>query len=141
MPLLHIVIADWETLREHARAIRWSVFIEEQQVPVELEWDNFDAPSWHAIAYDDAGMPVGTGRLLGDGHIGRMAVLKAARGSGVGGALLEALMEKARELGLPELILNAQTVAAPFYERFGFIAEGEEFLEAGILHRVMRRRT
>lgn len=141
MTSLHLVIADWETLREHARAIRWSVFIEEQQVPVELEWDEFDAPSWHAIAYDDAGTPVGTGRLLADGHIGRMAVMKAARGSGVGGAILEALMEKARELEYPELILNAQTVAAPFYERFGFVSEGEEFMEAGIPHRVMRRIT
>jgi predicted GNAT family N-acyltransferase len=80
-------LADWDSLREHARAVRYAVFVVEQRVPVELEWDEMDAVSWHAVAYDAAGNPIGTGRLLPDGHIGRMAVLKSSRGSGVGGAI------------------------------------------------------
>ncbi|MNT36829.1 putative N-acetyltransferase YjcF [compost metagenome] len=81
-----------------------------------------------------------TGRLLPDGHIGRMAVLKTARGTGVGALVLEALMEKAEQLGYPELVLNAQTHAAPFYAREGFAQVGEEFEEAGIPHIEMRKR-
>lgn len=135
-----IVIADWESLRKPARAIRFSVFIVEQRVPVELEWDEFDAVSLHAVAYGPTGEPLGTGRLLPDGHIGRMAVLQTARGLGVGSALLEALIGRAAGLGYPELILNAQTAAVPFYTRFGFAAEGDEFIEAGIPHRVMKRK-
>lgn len=134
-------LADWNALREHARAVRYDVFVVEQRVPVELEWDDMDAVSWHAVAYDVGGHPVGTGRLLPDGHIGRMAVLKSARGTGVGGAILEGLMAKAAALGYGELILNSQTVAMPFYARYGFVPEGEEFMEAGIPHRVMRRST
>lgn len=132
-------LADWDCLREHARAVRHAVFVVEQGVPVELEWDEFDAGSWHAVAYDAGGNPVGTGRLLPDGHIGRMAVLKPSRGAGVGGAILEGLMAKAAELGYGDLILNAQTAAIPFYARYGFLPEGTEFVEAGIPHRVMRR--
>jgi predicted GNAT family N-acyltransferase len=138
---LSIRIADWQTLREAARAVRYAVFVEEQGVPVELEWDDQDAVSWHAVAYDGGGNAIATGRLLPDGHIGRMAVLKSARGAGVGGAILNGLMAKAAELGLGELVLNAQTGALPFYARFGFVPEGDEFMEAGIPHRVMRRKT
>ncbi len=134
-----LVIAKWDEVREHARAIRRAVFIEEQGVPVELEWDEFDAVSWHALAHDVHGVPVATGRLLPDGHIGRMAVLRKSRGHGIGGTLLEGLMAKAAALGYTELILNAQTSAMPFYTRYGFIAEGDEFMEAGIPHRVMRK--
>ena len=141
MNAIALRLAAWDSLREPARAVRHAVFIVEQGVPVDLEWDEFDAVSWHAVAYDTEGIPVGTGRLLPDAHIGRMAVLRSARGTGVGGARLEGLMAKAVELGYGELILNAQTVAIPFYARFGFIPEGEEFMEAGIPHRVMRRRT
>jgi predicted GNAT family N-acyltransferase len=83
---------------------------------------------------------VATGRLLPDGHIGRMAVLKSARGTGMGAKVLDALMAKAAELGYPELILNAQTHAAPFYARVGFEQVGEEFEEAGIPHIEMRKR-
>lgn len=135
-----LVIADWETAREHARAVRWTVFVEEQGVPVELEWDEHDAVSWHAVAYDAEGHPVATGRLLPDGHIGRMAVLATSRGKGIGGMILEALMAKGCELGYGTFILNAQIIAMRFYERYGFIAEGAEFMEAGIPHRVMRKR-
>jgi predicted GNAT family N-acyltransferase len=78
--------------------------------------------------------PLGTGRLLPDGHIGRMAVLAAWRGKGVGTALLYHLLEAARQRGMSQLALNAQTSAVPFYRRFGFIPEGGEFVEAGIPH-------
>jgi len=115
------------------------VFVIEQGVPVELEWDEWDDECWHALAHDTAGRAVATGRLLPDGHIGRMAVRKEARGTGVGARVLEALIDKAQSLGYPELILNAQTHAMPFYSRAGFAAEGEEFEEAGIPHRTMRR--
>jgi predicted GNAT family N-acyltransferase len=139
MSPLSLRLADWDSLREHARAVRYAVFVVEQRVPVELEWDEMDAVSWHAVAYDSEGHAVGTGRLLPDGHIGRMAVLKSSRGTGVGGAILEGLVAKAAELGYGDLILNSQTVAIPFYARFGFVPEGAEFMEAGIAHRVMRK--
>ncbi|MGY3493213.1 MULTISPECIES: GNAT family N-acetyltransferase [unclassified Bradyrhizobium] len=135
-----VLVCPWEEARERSRAIRYSVFVEEQRVPVELEWDDMDASSWHAPAFADDGAPLATGRLLPDGHIGRMAVLKAARGTGVGARVLDALMAKAAELGYPELILNAQTHAEPFYARVGFERIGAEFEEAGIPHIEMRKR-
>ncbi|MGK0244471.1 MAG: putative GNAT family N-acyltransferase, partial [Pseudomonadota bacterium] len=79
-----VLICTWEDARERSGAIRYKVFVEEQGVPVELEWDEMDASSWHALAFTDDGTPVATGRLLPDGHIGRMAVLETARGTGVG---------------------------------------------------------
>ena len=136
---LKIELADWPQLREAATAIRHQVFVVEQQVPAEIELDEFDAVSLHALAHDAHGAAVGTGRLLPDGHIGRMAVLQHARGAGVGAALLRALMEAARARGQREVMLNAQTHAMPFYEHFGFVAHGEEFDDAGIAHRAMRR--
>ncbi len=136
---LKIELADWPQLREHASAIRYQVFVVEQRVPAEIELDEFDAVSLHALARDAHGAAVGTGRLLPDGHIGRMAVLDHARGTGVGTAVLLALMEAARARGEREVMLNAQTHAMAFYERFGFVAHGEEFDDAGIAHRAMRR--
>jgi predicted GNAT family N-acyltransferase len=130
---------DWETLRQDASAIRFEVFVDEQKVPAEIELDEMDALSLHAVAYDAAGVAIGTGRLLPDGHIGRMAVRKAGRGTGVGGAILSALMEKAQQRGHARVVLNAQTVAAPFYQRHGFAIDGAEFFEAGIAHVEMRR--
>lgn len=135
-----VLICTWEEARERAGAIRYSVFVEEQGVPVELECDDMDMSSWHALALTEHGTPVATGRLLPDGHIGRMAVLKMARGTGVGARVLDALMAKAAELGYPELILNAQTQAEPFYARAGFGRVGDEFEEAGIPHVEMRKR-
>src|SRR4051794_11442186 len=90
---------DWAALNQDAKIIRFEVFVEEQKVPAELEMDHMDAVCVHAVAYDAAGTPVGTGRLLPDGHIGRMAVRKIARGTGVGGALLKVLMDQARARG------------------------------------------
>lgn len=137
---INVRLLPWSEARDTARAIRYAVFVEEQGVPVELEWDEWDEPSWHAIAYDAHGVPVATGRLLPDGHIGRMAVLASARGTGIGARVLDALMAKAEELGYPELVLNAQSHAAPFYARVGFHQVGEPFEEAGIPHFEMRKR-
>ncbi len=136
---MQIDIGPWETLRDDARAIRYAVFVEEQGVPVELEWDEYDPVCLHAVARDAHGAPVATGRLLPDGHIGRMAVLARARGTGVGSAVLLALIERAQARGDASVVLNAQTHAAGFYERFGFAREGEEFIEADIAHVAMRR--
>ncbi|MFC0170366.1 GNAT family N-acetyltransferase [Pseudoduganella danionis] len=129
-----VTVGDWPSLKEQAQAIRMEVFVQEQQVPAELEMDQMDAVCIHAIAYDGAGVAVGTGRLLPDGHIGRMAVRKSARGTGVGGQLLQALMARAHARGDRVLALSAQTHAAPFYQRHGFVIEGDEFYEAGIAH-------
>ena len=124
----------WDILGTDAKAIRFEVFVTEQNVPAEIELDDMDAVCLHAVAYGADGVPIGTGRLLPDGHIGRMAVRKAARGSGVGGALLQALMAQARARGDRRVVLSAQTHAAPFYERHGFSIAGDEFYEAGIAH-------
>jgi predicted GNAT family N-acyltransferase len=137
---MKIELGDWDAMRDEARAIRYTVFVEEQCVPVELEWDDFDAQCVHAIARDAHGQAQATGRLLPDGHIGRMAVLAAARGQGVGSEVLLALMECARHRGDASVALNAQTHALAFYARHGFVAEGEEFFEAGIAHIAMRCR-
>jgi predicted GNAT family N-acyltransferase len=137
---IRVELGDWAALRDRAGPIRFAVFVEEQKVPAAIELDEFDPVSLHALAFDAAGEAVGTGRLLPDGHIGRMAVLTRVRGSGVGAALLRALMQAARARGDREVVLSAQTHAIPFYERFGFVAEGEVFEDAGIPHRQMRRR-
>lgn len=136
---LQVVIGDWDSLREHAQDLRIEVFVVEQGVPVELEWDEGDEVSMHAVAYDADGQPVATGRLLPDGHIGRMAVRKSARGRGIGSQVLEALLAEARRLGYGRLVLHAQTHALDFYRRHGFVEEGDEFIEAGIAHRMMTR--
>lgn len=133
-----IRLGDWATLGSDATAIRFEVFVDEQKVPAEIELDDMDAVCLHAVAYDDAGNAIGTGRLLPDGHIGRMAVRQPGRGTGVGGAMLTLLMDKARERGDAAVVLNAQTVAAPFYARHGFVQQGEQFEEAGIAHVEMR---
>ena len=132
-------MADWARDDEALRLIRFAVFVVEQQVPESLEWDGIDADCEHAIAEDRGGAPVGCGRLLPDGHIGRMAVQREWRGSGVGGAILDRLVARARERGFAKAMLNAQTHAIPFYERHGFRVVGEPFDEAGIPHRVMER--
>lgn len=133
-----ITHADWVRDGARLRAVREAVFVREQGVARELEWDEFDALSRHVLAESRDGAAVGTGRLLPDGHIGRMAVLPGWRGCGVGTAMLEVLLEQARDLGLPQVVLHAQTHALPFYARLGFVAEGPPFLEAGIAHRLMR---
>jgi predicted GNAT family N-acyltransferase len=131
--------ADWAADASKLRQVRRTVFILEQQVPEDLEWDEADAACLHAIAEDAAGNPIATGRLLADGHIGRIAVLAAWRGRGVGAAIFEYLVTAAIRRGYEELLLNAQTHAIGFYARYGFAPCGPEFIEAGIAHRPMRR--
>jgi predicted GNAT family N-acyltransferase len=137
-PLISVRAADWNVDRAALRAVREQVFVREQAVPIELEWDEFDPLCQHVVA-EAAGRVIGTGRLLPDGHIGRMAVLESWRGQGVGRALLEALMQIARNRGIRRVKLNAQSRAVVFYQRHAFVAEGEEFIEAGIAHRSMWR--
>src|SRR4249920_3113014 len=112
--MVKIELRNWEAARDEAQRIRFTVFVEEQRVPPELEMDEHDAHCVHALAFAD-GRAVGTGRLLPDGHIGRMAVLKEWRGRGAGRALLRALVEAARRRGDREVALNAQVQALGFY--------------------------
>jgi predicted GNAT family N-acyltransferase len=136
--MLRIEVMPWDKAREAASRIRFAVFVEEQRVPAEIELDDADDASLHAIAFDGA-EPVGTARLLPDGHIGRMAVLKDRRRKGAGALLLTTLMKMAKLLGHREILLAAQTHAVPFYRKHGFAEEGAEYMEAGIPHRNMRR--
>ena len=141
MPVQSFVIrlCAWDVARSDARRIRELVFVHEQGVPLELEWDAQDPQCEHALAYGADGVAVGTGRLLPDGHVGRMAVLKEWRGKGVGALLLHALLQQARKRGHASVRLNAQITAMGFYRRYGFEACGAEFMEAGIPHIAMRR--
>jgi predicted GNAT family N-acyltransferase len=121
------------------RAVREPVFVQEQQVPIELEWDDLDPHCVHVLARDREGRPIGTGRLTPERKIGRMAVLPEWRGKGVGEALLQSLIDEALHHRLPEVRLNAQVSAIGFYAKHGFVPYGERFMEAGIEHQSMRR--
>lgn len=136
-----VAAGPWHELGTPARQVRDVVFVAEQRVPLNMEWDEHDSVSRHVVAYDNDGEAIGTGRLLADGHLGRMAVLADWRGRGVGRALLERLLEEAARQDLQHLALHAQTHACGFYRRFGFVEEGPEFMEAGISHRTMVRRS
>lgn len=131
--------ADWEADCGRLRDVRHSVFVVEQGVPVELEWDGLDAHCTHLLAEDAAGCPIGCARLLPDGHVGRMAVLRPWRGRGVGRTLLQAALARAALAGLTVVRLNAQMHALDFYRREGFEAFGDVFSDAGIPHRAMQR--
>ncbi|PZP57183.1 MAG: GNAT family N-acetyltransferase [Azospira oryzae] len=134
MPEYTVRLVSWDAAQASLAAVRRAVFIDEQRVPEALEWDGLDPRCVHALAEDAEGRPIGTARLLPDGHIGRMAVLQSWRRKGVGGALLCAMLSEARRRGLRVVHLHAQVHAVPFYERCGFAREGETFLEAGIPH-------
>ncbi|MET9376421.1 GNAT family N-acetyltransferase [Streptomyces sp. NPDC003035] len=138
--------------REACFAVRRDVFVVEQRVPQEIEYDRYDETAVHVLAVREDGLPLGTGRLLhGEdavgktgadasvGSLGRLAVTRAARGLGVGVALVRAIEDAARERGLEAVDLHAQTHALGFYERLGYEAYGPEFQDAGIPHRAMRR--
>ena len=135
---VEIRIVDWASYREALSSIRHTVFVEEQGVPVELELDGEDASARHAAALSDDGRLVGTGRMLASGKIGRMAVSQSMRRQGIGRALLDALVAEAKRLKLEEVSLGAQLPAVAFYERAGFKAYGDIFLDAGIDHKMMR---
>jgi YbgC/YbaW family acyl-CoA thioester hydrolase len=142
-PMVELRVGDWASLGLHAQAIRASVFVEEQRIPIEMEWDEHDAQCLHAVAFNRFGLPLATGRLLQAGpavaRIGRMAVIQPVRGSGVGRMVLDALMHAARQRGDREVRLHAQTSAQAFYVGAGFTGVGAVFDEAGIPHVEMVR--
>ncbi|MFE1440698.1 GNAT family N-acetyltransferase [Streptomyces sp. NPDC058739] len=145
-------VAEDPADREACFAVRKEVFVAEQGVPQEIEYDSYDPGAVHVLAVREDGTPLGTGRLLygedvaektgGDltlGSLGRLAVTREARGLGVGVALVRAIEEAARARGLAAVDLHAQTHALGFYERLGYEPYGPEYQEAGIAHRAMRR--
>ena len=132
-------LGTWDRMRDWATPIRMQVFVLEQRVAPQVELDDMDDACLHAVAFDAQGRALGTGRLLPDGHIGRMAVMRDFRGRGIGSTILDLLVREARGLGYHAVALHAQTHARGFYERHGFVAEGEEFEEANIPHILMRR--
>ncbi|MFT4099585.1 MAG: GNAT family N-acetyltransferase [Burkholderiaceae bacterium] len=134
---MRLVLGDWPSLQPDASRVREAVFVREQGIPIELEWDEWDPRSLHCVAYDD-GRAVATGRLLPDGHIGRMAVLKPHRSTRLGGKVLEALIAAGRERGHRSFELSAQQYVAHFYRRHGFAQIGEPYDEVGIPHVRMR---
>lgn len=138
-PTFSLRVADWPDDREPLQTIRDQVFVNEQQVPRELEWDGLDADALHLLAVDAEKTPIGCVRLLPSGQIGRMAVIKSWRNKGLGKALLERLLDEAAHGAYPPLFLKAQLTALPFYAKHGFSAEGDVFMDAGIPHRLMRR--
>jgi YbgC/YbaW family acyl-CoA thioester hydrolase len=141
--MVDVRVGSWDDLGTDAKAIRTEVFVQEQKIPADMEWDAADAECMHAVAYNRFGVALATGRLLqhvpGVAKIGRMAVSRTMRGSGVGRHVLDALMKAARARGDREAILHAQSSAASFYVRAGFVPRGPEFDEAGIPHVEMVR--
>lgn len=141
--MVELRLGSWAELGAAAGAIRQAVFVDEQKIPAEMEWDEADAGCLHALACNRFGVPLATGRLLehvpGVAKIGRMAVLRALRGGRIGRQVLEALMAEARRQGYRELLLHAQLAAEDFYQRAGFARRGAVFEEAGIAHIEMVR--
>lgn len=133
MNKIHVRVADWQKDNADIRRIREAVFIAEQSVPPELEWDAEDAGALHFLALE-GDYPIGTARLLSDGEIGRLSVLKDWRGLKVGDTLLQFVIAEAESRDLTEQKLSAQVYATAFYERFGFTVVSDEFLEAGLPH-------
>ena len=136
---LQVELVDWVEAEPAIRTIREAVFVSEQAVPKELEWDGLDPLCAHALAWNDLGDAIGTARMQAKGTIGRMAVLKDWRGRGVGRALLQTLLNLAAKQGLSRGTLAAQTHALGFYERAGFHVVGNPFMDAGISHRSMAK--
>ena len=143
-PVTEVRVGSWSELGADAQRLRTAVFVEEQKIPKELEWDAADATAVHAVAYNRLGRPLATGRLLphepGSSKVGRMAVDRTLRGGRLGRDVLLALMETARERGDAEVVLHAQRSAEGFYARLGFTVLGEPFEEAGIPHVAMFKR-
>ena len=127
----------WQDNLDILRGIRTTVFVEEQHVSIEEEWDGQDEDALHVLALTPDHKPVGTARLLASGQIGRMAVLQEYRKRGIGSAMLRRLLQIASDNNIDNLFLNAQVDAIEFYKRLGFIEQGEIFMEAGIKHRKM----
>lgn len=138
-PVARLRITDWPEAQPLVMPLRLAVFVDEQGVPPEIEQDEYDPVSRHAIAVDASGAVIGTGRLLPDGHVGRMAVAAHARGRGVGAQVLAALLAEAAQRGFSRAVLHAQVAAEGFYARYGFRRSGGVFMEAGIGHIIMER--
>ena len=128
-----MMIMGWEEAKSLAYPIRLAVFVHEQKVPEELELDDDDPTAWHAVVFQD-GQAIATGRLLRNGKIGRLAILREYRGLGLGSELLKTLVSYGRQEGIKQFFLHAQTSAIGFYERLGFKAIAPVFNEAGIDH-------
>ena len=135
-----IKATDWDKDKTALSSIRRKVFIEEQKVPEELEWDEFDESSQHILALDNNGTPIGTGRIKADGQIGRMAVLKDWRNKGIGKSILDELLKIATQSKHNEIYLHAQLTAIKFYEQSEFTINSDEFMDAEIPHKTMIRR-
>lgn len=131
---LSLQLGSWHSLGAAATLVRELVFVQEQHVPAEIELDTLDADSLHAVVLDASAAPLATGRLLPDGRIGRMAVLRPWRGHGLGSMVIRALMQAARQQGMEQVTLAAQLHARAFYQKHGFVAQGPVFLDAGIEH-------
>jgi predicted GNAT family N-acyltransferase len=142
-PMVRVKTGSWQELGADAGRIRTEVFVQEQRIPADLEWDEADAIALHAVAYNRLGQAVATGRLLpasgGEAKVGRMAVHQVLRGCRVGEQVLRTLAEAAERRGDRVLKLHAQRTAKDFYARLGFAPEGEPFEEAGIPHLTMAR--
>ena len=138
-PLAALWLAPWSEAASRVMPLRLRVFVVEQGVPADIEQDESDPVSLHAIATDAAGVVIGTGRLLPDGHVGRFAVDAALRGRGIGARILEALLAEAARRGHRRAELHAQLAAEGFYARYGFERTGGVFMEAGIAHTTMAR--
>ena len=138
---MRIRLAQFDSDYPALRDVRVTVFVEEQGVPIEIELDERDRHCIHVLASDAAGRPVGTGRidLEAGGKIGRLAVLAAERGTGVGTALMARLHDIALGAALPSVWCNAQLSAVPFYQKLGYVVTSGPFFEAGIEHRRMQR--
>ena len=137
-PMVRVELGTWAALGASASKVRTEVFVDEQRIPIEMEWDEADETAVHALARNRLGLPVATGRLLqhapGVSRIGRMAVNRVLRGSNLGRDVLRALMQAASQRGDHEVLLHAQRTAEGFYARLGFLPQGEPFEEAGIAH-------
>lgn len=133
-----VSLVSWHDGEPLLKSIRKAVFIDEQGISPELEWDGLDEDCRHALLLSSQGEAIGCGRMMADGHIGRIAVLPAWRKQKVGTAIMEALLNYARAHDYPQVDVDAQTYAIPFYKTFGFDEEGEVFLDAGLPHIKMR---
>jgi predicted GNAT family N-acyltransferase len=129
-----VSLVSWHDGEPLLRAIREAVFIREQGVPEELEWDELDETCRHALALSSKGDAIGCGRMSANGHIGRMAVLPEWREQKVGTAIMEAFLDYARVHDYKQVDVDAQTYAVPFYRTFGFVEQGEPFMDAGLPH-------
>ena len=133
-----VSLVCWHDGEPLLRAIREAVFIREQSVPEELEWDGKEEDCRHALALSLNGDAIGCGRIQSNGHIGRIAVLPQWRKQKVGTAIMEALLDEARSRGYKQVEVDSQTYAIPFYQKFGFVEHGKEFMDAGLPHKKMK---